>query len=121
MAVDENLEAMDIAMENVHCGQITRAVRDTVLEGRDIREGDILCLYDGDIALVHRELDEAAKALADHMMTQGGDVVSVYYGEGVTAAMAQELADYIAQKYPSSEVEVYDGRQPLYNYILSVE
>jgi dihydroxyacetone kinase-like predicted kinase len=54
-------------------------------------------------------------------MSFGGDVVSVYYGEDVTLEMADEIGGYITGKYPGSEVEVYAGKQPLYDYILSVE
>jgi hypothetical protein len=121
VTIDENIEVMTGAMDFVHSGQITTAVRDTVLDGRDIREGDILCMYDGDVALVCGEMGEAARALADYMLGKGGDVVSIYYGENVTETAAQELAGYILDNYPSSEVEVYNGRQPLYDYILSVE
>jgi len=119
--IADNLEEMKAAMEVVHSGQITHAVRDTVLDGHTIKEGDFLCLYDGDIALVEKDLQSATKVLADHMLGFGGDLVSVYYGEGVTAKKAQEIADYITGKYPDAEVEVYEGKQPLYNYILSVE
>jgi hypothetical protein len=119
--VNESLSAMNDAIEFVHSGQITTAVRDTVLDGREIKEGDILCLYDGEIALVCEELHDSAKQLADYMLSHGGDVVSVYFGEGVSEEQANGLADYITGKHKGCEVEVYNGQQPLYNYILSVE
>jgi len=117
----DNLEEMKNAMECVHSGQVTHAVRDTVLDGHTIKEGDFLCLYDGDIALVEKDLQSATKVLADHMLGFGGDLVSIYYGEGVTEKMAQEIADYITEKHSDAEVEMYEGKQPLYSYILSVE
>jgi hypothetical protein len=119
--LEDNLAAMEAAMEAVHCGQITTAVRDTVLDGHTIKEGDILCLYDGDIALVEEGLQTGAEALAGYMLDKGGDIVTLYYGEGATAQSADALAGYITQKYPHCEVEVYEGKQPLYSYILSVE
>lgn len=121
LTVEENLREMNNALDMVHSGYITTAVRNTVLDGHEIAEGDILCLYDGDIALVCKELQQAAREMADHMLGFGGDVVSVYYGQDVTAEMAAEIGDYISERYPDSEVELYDGKQPLYNYILSVE
>ena len=120
-SIEDNIEGMKEAMEAVHSGQITQAVRDTVLDGREIKEGDFLCIYDGDIALVEKSMDAAAKALMEHMLEQGGSLVSIYHGEGTTAQAAEELADYITEKYPDAETEVYDGKQPLYSYILSVE
>jgi hypothetical protein len=119
--LEDNLSAMQEAMEAVHCGQITQAVRDTVMDGFTIQEGDILCLYDGDIVLVEKRMQNGVKALADYMLEKGGDIVTLYYGEGSTAESAEEFAAYITSKYPHCEVEVYEGKQPLYSYILSVE
>ena len=119
--LEDNLEELKNAMEAVHSGQVTHAVRDTVLDGHNIKEGDFLCLYDGDIAIVKKSLYSASKALAEHMLSFGGDIVSIYYGEGATEATAQQLANHIVKKFPSVEVEVYEGKQPLYSYILSVE
>jgi len=119
--IEENLETLKESMEAVHSGQITEAVRDTVLDGHEIKTGDIICLYDGDIALVKQGVQEAAKALADHMLANGGDIMTVYAGEGVSISEAEELAAYVRNTHSSCEVEVYEGKQPLYNYILSVE
>jgi hypothetical protein len=118
---EENIINMKEAMEAVHCGQITQAVRDTVLDGFTIKEGDILCLYDGDIVLVEKDLPSATRVLSDYMLDKGGDIVTLYYGEDTTADMAGELSGYITQKYPHCEVEVYEGKQPLYSFIISVE
>ena len=119
--IDANIAGMKEAIAEVHSGQITYAVRDTVLDGRKIKEGDFLCIYDGDIALVKKSLKTAAQALAKHMIDQGGSLVSIYFGEGATQESADELAQYIGTKFPDIEVEVYDGGQPLYSYVLSIE
>ena len=119
--VADNIAGMKEAMGAVHSGQITHAVRDTVLDGKKIKEGDYLCIYDGDIALVKKDLKTAARALVKHMIEQGGALVSIYHGEGATTADANDLAAHIATKHPDVEVEVYEGKQPLYSYILSVE
>jgi len=121
ISIEDNVAGMKEAMAEVHSGQITHAVRDTVLDGRKIVEGDFLCIYDGDIVHVEKSLKSASLALAQYMLDNGGSLVSIYHGEGANAEMAEELAEYIAAKYPSAEVEVYEGKQPLYSYILSVE
>jgi len=121
ISIEENLEALAEHMAAVNSGQITEAVRDTVLDGHDIKTGDILCIYNGDIALVEKDTQGAARALADYMLKQGGDILTVYAGEGVTMDKAEELAEYVGNAHPSVEVEVYEGKQPLYSYILSVE
>ena len=119
--IDENIAGMKDAMASVQSGQITHAVRDTVLDGKKINAGDFLSLYNGDIVLVEQDLEAAANGLVDYMLDKGGSLVSIYHGEGATAESAEELAAYVAEKYPDAEVEVYDGGQPLYSYILSAE
>jgi len=119
--LEDNLKALAEYMTAVHSGQITEAVRDTVLDGREIKTGDALCLYDGQIVLVEKGIKNAAKALAGYMLNNGGDIMTIYAGECVTMADAEELAEYVRSTYPSCEVEVYDGKQPIYGYILSVE
>ena len=119
--LEDNLSVLKENMEAVHSGQITEAVRDTVLDGREIKTGDALCLYDGQIVLVEKGIKNAAKALASYMLNVGGDIMTIYAGEGVTMSDAEELAEYVRGAHPSCEVEVYEGRQPIYGYILSVE
>jgi len=121
ISLEDNLRALKESMAAVHSGQITEAVRDTVLDGREIKAGDTLCLYDGDIALVEKGIKQGALALADHMLSFGGDIMTVYAGEGITIEEAEELAQHVRDAHPDCEVEVYDGKQPLYSYILSVE
>lgn len=120
-SIEDNLEGMNKAMEAVHSGQITQAVRDTTLDGKKIKESDFLCIYDGDIVLTKKNLKTAARALIDYMMKDGGDIVSVYHGEGANAETAEELGKYVGKNYPSAELEIYNGGQPLYCYIISVE
>jgi hypothetical protein len=119
--IDENVANMKEAMEAVHSGQITQAVRDTVLNGKKIKEGNFLCIYDGEIEMVKNSLQAAAKALIDFMLKNGGDIVSIYHGEGASEKSAEELGEYISKKFPMTELEIYNGGQPLYSYILSVE
>ena len=121
ISIEENLQALADSMEAVHSGQITQAVRDTTLDGHNIKTGDILCLYDGQIALVEKDTQKAAQALASYMLSFGGDIMTVYVGEGVTMEQGEALAEYVRMAHPSCEVEVYEGKQPLYGYILSVE
>ena len=119
--IEENLEGMKEAMAAVHSGQITHAVRDTVIDGQVITEGDILGLYDGDIVITEKFLQRGAQSLCDYMLDKGGDIVTLIHGEGANAQAADELAEYIKKKYPNAEVEVYEGGQPLYSFIISVE
>jgi len=121
VSIEDNIAGMKEAMGAVHSGQITHAVRDTVLDGKNIKQGDFLCIYDGEIVLVEKDLQSAAQALVGYMLEQGGSLVSIYHGEGATAKDAEDLSDYIGENFPDAEIEVYEGKQPLYSYILSVE
>lgn len=118
--LNDYLTDMADRIQETHTGQVTFAVRDTVANGQTITEGDILCLYDGEIVKTGKDMQSATKELLDYMLDkQDGEFVSIYYGEGVTEEQAQELDSYITSK--DLEAEVYDGKQPLYYYILSVE
>jgi len=120
--IDSYLADMSERIQDVHCGQVTYAVRSTVASGKEINEGDILCLYDGDIVSTGTDVQESAKEfLKQHMMADGGEFVSIYYGEGVTEDMANELADFVIAENPHMEADIVNGGQPLYYYIFSVE
>ncbi len=122
---DEDPEAIAAAMaeslSTVVTGQLTYAVRDTKMGEFDICENDILALKDGKICQVGKELRETACKLIDAMTEEVSDIISIYYGEDVSEEEAQILADYVREVHPDAEVEIYDGGQPLYYYILSAE
>jgi DAK2 domain fusion protein YloV len=120
-SLDENTEAMREAMKNTHSGQITVAVRGTTLNGLEIREGDYLCLLDNEIALTDPELQRGAEKLLEKMAANGAEVIDIYYGQETNAEQARELADFVKEKYPDIEVEVLNGGQPVYFYIISAE
>ena len=120
--IDEYLANVDDLIQNVHTGQVTYAVRDTMVDDHPISKGDILCLYDGEIVRSGKDIQDAAKELINYMLeATEGEFVSIYYGEEATKDMAQELAAHVAENSADYEIEVYEGAQPLYYYIISVE
>lgn len=118
---EDNDEAMTDALGDVASGQVTFAVRDTVIEDKEISEGDILGIGEGKIEAVEGDIETSAKTLFDKMINEDSELVSIYYGEEIDEETAQNLADDIEEKYPDVEVEVHYGGQPLYYYIMSVE
>jgi DAK2 domain fusion protein YloV len=120
-SAEENLETMREVIAEVRTGQITYAVRDTVIEDKEIKKGDILGMVDGKIEHVAQDVDVGAKGLLDLMLAEGGEVLSIFYGEAVTEESAAALLDYVAEKYPGVEAEVQFGGQPMYDYVFSVE
>jgi dihydroxyacetone kinase-like predicted kinase len=120
-SVEENAEEMLEVIQHVRTGQITYAVRDTVFDGKEIKTGDFLCIVDGKIILVAQDMQQGAKELLDFMLENGGEVLSIFYGETVADETAGELLDYVTEKHPEVEAEVQFGGQPVYYYVFSVE
>jgi len=120
-SLEENTDAMHEAMDNTHSGQVTVAVRDTTIDDIDIREGDYLYLHDNSIALTDSDLQQGTKKLIEKMAEDGAEVIAIYYGQETSSAQAQELADFVQEKYPDIEVEIFNGGQPIYFYIISAE
>ena len=120
-SVDENEKNMSTEMLNIKSGQVTYAVRDTNMDGKDIKQGDFMGLTDKTIVAVEKNVDDAATALIDSMIDDDAELVSLYYGADVDEDGAQKLADKLADKYEDVEFEVQFGGQPVYSYFIAVE
>ena len=119
--VEDNTEEMTQAISEVKSGQVTYAVRDTQMNGVDIKENDFIGILDKDIVVSVPERFESACTLVDKMIDEDSEIVTILYGEGVDEDEADELAEYIENKYDDVEVTIFDGQQPVYSYIISVE
>ncbi len=117
----ENEEAMIESMDDVQSGQVTFAVRDTVIDDQKITEGDILGIANGKICAVDKDLDDAVMTLFENLIDEDSELVTIYYGEDVSEKTAAALAEDIEERFEDCEVEVHYGGQPLYYYIVSVE
>ena len=118
---EENTAEMMDAISRVHTGQITYAVRDTRIEDKEIHEGDIMGIGDKGILAVGSGKEDVAVATVNAMMTDDAEVISIYYGSDASEEKAEALAAVLEEKYPDCEVEVNNGGQPIYYYIISVE
>ena len=118
---EENLEAMMEAVSRVKTGQITYAVRDTRIDDKEIHEGDIMGIGDSGILAVGKTKEEVAKETIASMMNEDGEIISLYYGADTEEADAEALAEELEAMYPDCEIEVNQGGQPIYYYIISVE
>ena len=117
----ENAEAMTSSMATVRTGQVTYAVRDTSIDGKEIHKDDILGLADKGLAAVGKDIDATVLELLDTMIDDDSELVSVYYGEDITNEQASGIVASIEKKYPDVDVELQEGGQPVYYYIVSVE
>lgn len=118
---DENLSEMTSVIGNVKTGQVTYAVRDTVVNDVDIKEGNIIGMYNGKLVKSGSELEAVTRELLDEMMDEDSELVTILYGKDASEDSAQELAEYLEESYPGCEVTINYGGQPLYYYIFSVE
>ncbi|MBQ9605252.1 MAG: DAK2 domain-containing protein [Firmicutes bacterium] len=120
---EENIESMTESMNGVSGGQITFAVKDTVLDDNEIHEGDYLCLADDKLVSVDTELDAALDSLVAKMTEAAEDAsyICLYYGEDVSKEDAEAAVERLCEQYPDVEIECRMGGQPLYYYLISVE
>ena len=120
-AVDVNKKTMSEAFTNVKTGQVTYAVRDTSIDGVEIHKDDFMALAEGKIVLSTPALKDAAEKVIKDLVDEDAEIVTVIYGEDTTEQAASELVAFIEENYPDVEVELFDGKQGLYPYIISVE
>lgn len=117
----ENAQRMGAEILNVKTGQVTYAVRDTRIDDKEIHLGDIMGIGDEGILAVGNSIQSTALDMLSEMVDTDSEIIGIYYGEEVTEEDAQALGDKIAEKYPDTEVEVHNGGQPIYYYVVSVE
>ena len=120
-STEDNKENMKEALSMVKTGQITYAVRDTHIDDKEIKEGNIMGIGDDSILAVGEDIAEITKETIDLMADEETELISVYYGEDITEEDANALGEELQEKYPDCEVEVYEGGQPIYYYVVSVE
>ncbi len=118
---DDNLESMIGEMQQIRTGQITYAVRNTSIDGMEINEGDIMGIGDSGMLAVGKDIEATAIETVGRMVDEDSELISIYYGEDVTGEQAEVLTEKLQEKYPHCEVELNDGGQPIYYYLLSVE
>nr|WP_205825256.1 DAK2 domain-containing protein [Bacillus sp. RO1] len=117
----DNEATMKEALGSVKTGQITFAVRDTNIDGVEIQKDDFMGIADGKIVLTNKDKKTAAKELLTSMVDEESEILTVIYGEDVTEEDVEELVSELEESYPDVEVEVHNGKQPLYSFIFSIE
>ncbi len=119
--VEENTAAMSEAANNVHTASVTYAVRDTNYDSREIHSGDIMGMLDNKLEILGHNAEEVAAECTERMVNEDSSLITVYYGSDVTEEQARALGDVLEEKYPDCDVEVQNGGQPLYYYLVAVE
>ena len=121
LSADENEENMISEIANVKTGQITYAVRDTVIDDKEIKKDDFMGIGDAGILSVGKDMDAVAADTIASMMSEDAELISIYYGADITEEAAEAFRSQIAEKYSACDVELQYGGQPIYYYVMSVE
>lgn len=120
-SAEENAERMTEELENVKTGQVTYAVRDTVIDDKEIKQGDYMGIGDKSILAVGKDIKSTTEDMVAEMIDEESAIICIYYGEEVTEEDANALGAALEEKYPEVEVEIHFGGQPIYYYVISVE
>ncbi len=118
---EENVEGMKEAIDNVKTGQITYAVRDTVIEGMEIHEGDYMGIGDKGILANGLDITEVTMQMISKMTDDDTEIISIYYGADVNEDDAEAMRAAVEKEYPKCDVDLQPGGQPVYYYIISAE
>ena len=120
-SIEANVEAMTASLSDVTSGSVTLAVRDTTIDGLEIHENDILGMVDGKILVSTPDMDQALLDTFDKMIDEDSEIVMIYVGEEGNQEQAQALAEKLEEAHEGIEVEIFQGDQPVYPYLFSVE
>lgn len=118
--IQENLEEMNNAVEAVKSGEVTYAIKDTTYEGLEIKKGQYMGIFGKAIVACEPDMMEATKSLLDKMLDEDSEIVTLIYGENAMKEQAEEIQAYI-EANSDAEVEIYNGKQPVYSFIIGVE
>ncbi|MBR5376861.1 MAG: DAK2 domain-containing protein [Lachnospiraceae bacterium] len=121
LSPEDNAKNMKEEIGKVRSGEVTYSVRDTKIDDKDIRSGDIMGIGDSSILAVGRDVEKVTIEMTESLITEDDSLVSIYYGEDVEEKDAGELLNKLSKRYPDLEFEIHQGGQPIYYYIISVE
>ena len=121
MDVKTNEETMLEEIKNVKTGQVTYAVRDTHIDDKEIREGDIMGIGDAGILSVGTSIEETTKDMLAQLVDEESELISLYFGQEVSEEEAERFSAEIEELYPDADVDTHFGGQPIYYYVLAVE
>lgn len=119
--LDENLEEMSDVVADVNSGEITYAVRDTTVNGVEIKKDDYIGIYNNKIAVSTNSRLKSTKNLLKQMITEESEIVTIFFGSDVSEKEIEKIAEYIENIAPDVDVDIIDGRQDIYSYIIAVE
>ena len=121
LEVQDNVNNMTDAFERMKTSQVTFSVRDTTLDGKEIKKDDILGINDGKLILVGKNIVEVTLDLIDKTLTEDSELITVFYGEDTKEEEAKKIIDVLQEKYTDLDIELIYGGQPIYYYLIAIE
>ncbi|MBJ8349956.1 DAK2 domain-containing protein [Streptococcus zalophi] len=119
--LEENFEAMTESLSDVTSGSVTLAVRDTTIDGLAIKKDDILGMVNGKIVVSNPDMESALKETFNQMIDEDSEIISIYVGEDGSKEISDKIVSYLEETYDDLDIEVHQGDQPVYPYLMSVE
>ncbi|BAH06330.1 DAK2 domain-containing protein [Clostridium kluyveri] len=119
--LEENINTMEKAISTVTTGSVTYAVRDTEIDGKDVKTGDILGIIEGKIEKVGKDIFEVCDKIISYMVKEHSELISIYYGKDCNEDEVNSFLEKLEDKYDDIDIQCYSGEQPLYYFIVSVE
>ena len=119
--LEDNINNMTSAFEAMKTSQVTFSVRDTTLDGKEIKKDDILGISDGILTLVGKNIEEVTLDLIDKTLNEDSELITVFYGEGISEEQGKRIIDVLQEKYKDIDIELIYGGQPIYYYLIAVE
>jgi hypothetical protein len=119
--VEAIAEKMNKSLDLVKAGEITVATRSVEIDGVDVEQGQVIALLDGKLVCSAKSVDEACLSMLEKANAKDHELITLFYGEDLTATEANRISDKVREAYPDQEIEIQDGGQPHYQFIISVE
>lgn len=120
-SLDDNVESMTDALEDVVSGEVTKANRDTTINGVEIHENDYLGIIDGDIQVAETDLINSTIDMVEKMLDEDSEIITIMFGRDSNKEEANQVAETLKNKHDDLEFEIHNGGQPVYNFLISVE
>jgi DAK2 domain fusion protein YloV len=119
--LETNESVMNDALEHVKTGQITFAVRDTQIDGLEIQKDDFMGIAEGKIVVKNKDKAKVAEDLLSQMLDEDSEILTIIYGEDINEEEVNKLTQFVEENFGDVEVEIHNGKQPLYSFIFSIE
>jgi hypothetical protein len=119
--LESNVRGMTRAMEDIETGEITFATRSATVNGVEVADGEVIGLHNGELTVTGPNVEDVARELLGEMNSADREIITLYYGEDVSEEEAHALAELLEEDCPDQDIEVIQGGQPHYLYIISVE